>query len=82
MLPRHKMILELIKVNDVVYTYFVMYYYDDNVLHAFYELWRPSMNILYTFIGECPYHFGICNPLQVSPYKGIFMIKLLPQRKN
>ncbi|KAH0672619.1 hypothetical protein KY284_023706 [Solanum tuberosum] len=52
MLPLHKEILELIKVYDVVYTSLFTYDYDDNVLHAFCELWRPSTNTLSTFIGE------------------------------
>ncbi|KAH0698813.1 hypothetical protein KY284_013028 [Solanum tuberosum] len=51
-LPRHKEILELIKVYDAVYTSLFTYDYDDNVLHAFCELWRPSTNTLSTFIGE------------------------------
>ncbi|KAH0714771.1 hypothetical protein KY285_007599 [Solanum tuberosum] len=51
-LPRHKEILELIKVYDVVYTSLFTYDYDDNILHAFCELWHPSANTLCTFIGE------------------------------
>ncbi|KAG5600336.1 hypothetical protein H5410_031706 [Solanum commersonii] len=39
-LPRHKEILELIKVYDVVYTSLFTYNYDDNILFAFCELWR------------------------------------------
>ncbi|KAG5610614.1 hypothetical protein H5410_021895 [Solanum commersonii] len=34
-LPRQKVIFELIKVDDVVYTSLFTYDYDDNVLHAF-----------------------------------------------
>uniref|UniRef100_M1BJ35 Aminotransferase-like plant mobile domain-containing protein n=1 Tax=Solanum tuberosum TaxID=4113 RepID=M1BJ35_SOLTU len=48
-LPRHKEILELIKVYDAVYTSLYTYDIDDNVLHAFCELWRPSTNMLSTF---------------------------------
>ncbi|KAG5575775.1 hypothetical protein H5410_055909 [Solanum commersonii] len=49
-LPRHKEILELIKVYDVVYTSLFTYDYADNILHAFCELWRPSANTLCTFV--------------------------------
>ena len=51
-LPNLKDILELIKVYDSVYTSLFTYDYDDNVLHAFWELRRPSTNTLYTFIEE------------------------------
>lgn len=26
-------------------------------------------------LERCPYHFVICKPLQVSPYKGIFVME-------
>ncbi|KAH0685749.1 hypothetical protein KY285_019065 [Solanum tuberosum] len=55
-LPRHKEILELIKVYDAVYTSLFTYDYDDNVLHAFCELWRP-------------YHFGTYKPLEKKEIK-------------
>ena len=82
MLPRHKEILELIKVYDAVYTSLFTYDYDDNVVHAFCELWRPSTNTLSTFIGEMS--ISLCNLQAIAglPVQGHFCDGVVPRRMN
>ncbi|KAG5610563.1 hypothetical protein H5410_021844, partial [Solanum commersonii] len=50
---------------------------DNNVIHAFCELWRPSTNTLSTSIREMSISLWGLQALQVILYKGIFMTKSL-----
>ncbi|KAH0709108.1 hypothetical protein KY284_010535 [Solanum tuberosum] len=81
-LPRHKEILELIKVYDAVYTSLFTYDYDDNVLHAFYELWRPSTNTLPTFIGEMSISLWDLQSIGGLPVQGHFYDEVVPLAKE
>ncbi|KAK6790899.1 hypothetical protein RDI58_009980 [Solanum bulbocastanum] len=54
----HREILELIKDYDAIYTSLFTYNYDDNMLHAFFELWRLSTNMLSNFIGVMSISLG------------------------
>ncbi|KAH0730259.1 hypothetical protein KY289_001447 [Solanum tuberosum] len=81
-LPRHKEILELIKVYDAVYTSLFTYDYDDNVLHAFCELWRPSTNTLSTFIGEMSISLWDLQSIGGLPVQGHFYDEVVPSAKE
>ncbi|KAH0728790.1 hypothetical protein KY290_003616 [Solanum tuberosum] len=81
-LPRHKEILELIKVYDVVYTSLFTYDYDDNVLHAFCELWRPSTNTLSTFIREMSISLWDLQSIGGLPVQGHFYDEVVPSAKE
>ncbi|KAH0644118.1 hypothetical protein KY290_035094 [Solanum tuberosum] len=81
-LPRHKEILELIKVYDAVYTSLYTYDIDDNVLHAFCELWRPSTNMLSTFIGEMSISLWDLQSIGGLPVEGHFYDEVVPSAKE
>ncbi|KAH0643747.1 hypothetical protein KY285_032823 [Solanum tuberosum] len=81
-LPRHKEILELIKVYDAVYTSLFTYDYDDNVLHAFCELWRPSTNTLSTFIGEMSISLWDLQSIGGLLVQGNFYDEVVPSAKE
>ncbi|KAH0764534.1 hypothetical protein KY285_000405 [Solanum tuberosum] len=81
-LPHHKEILELIKVYDAVYTSLFTYDYDDNVLHAFCELWRPSTNTLSTFIGEMSISLWDLQSIGGLPVQGHFYDEVVPSAKE
>ncbi|KAH0776103.1 hypothetical protein KY290_007514 [Solanum tuberosum] len=81
-LPRHKEILELIKVYDAVYTSLFTYDYDDNALHAFCELWRPSTNTLSTFIGEMSISLWDLQSIGGLPVQGHFYDEVVPSAKE
>uniref|UniRef100_M1E0D8 Aminotransferase-like plant mobile domain-containing protein n=1 Tax=Solanum tuberosum TaxID=4113 RepID=M1E0D8_SOLTU len=81
-LPRHKEILELIKVYDAVYTSLFTYDYDDNVLHAFCELWRPSTNTLSTFVGEMSISLWDLQAIGGIPVQGHFYDEVVPSAKE
>ena len=81
-LPHHNEILEFIKVCDAVYTSLFTYDYDDNVLHAFWELRRPSTNTLSTFIGEMSISIWDLQAIAGLPIQGHFTMKSFPPRKN
>ncbi|KAH0688041.1 hypothetical protein KY284_018594 [Solanum tuberosum] len=81
-LPRHKDILELIKVYDAVYTSLSTYDYDDNVLHAFCDLWRPSTNALSTFIGEMSISLWDLQAIGGLPVQGHFYDEVVPSAKE
>ncbi|KAH0636783.1 hypothetical protein KY289_036698 [Solanum tuberosum] len=81
-LPCHKEILELIKVYDAVYTSLFTYDYDDNVLHAFCELWHPSTNTLSTFIGEMSISLWDLQAIGGLPVQGHFYDEVVPSAKE
>ncbi|KAG5596360.1 hypothetical protein H5410_037592 [Solanum commersonii] len=82
MLPRHKEILELIKVYDAVYTSLFTYDYGDNVPHAFCELWRPSTNTLSTFIEEMSISLWDLQAIGGLPVQGYFYDEVIPSAKE
>ncbi|KAH0719105.1 hypothetical protein KY285_015136 [Solanum tuberosum] len=80
-MPRHKEILELIKVYDVVYTSLFTYDYDDNILHVFCELWHPSTNTLSSFIREMSISLWDLQAIGGLPVQGYFYDEVVPSAK-
>nr|XP_009788176.1 PREDICTED: uncharacterized protein LOC104236031 [Nicotiana sylvestris]XP_009788177.1 PREDICTED: uncharacterized protein LOC104236031 [Nicotiana sylvestris] len=81
-LPHHKFFLEDLKVYDAIYASLFTYDYNDNVLQAFCELWRPSTNILATFIGELSISLWDLRTIGDLPVHGSFNDEVVPLAKE
>ncbi|XP_070014403.1 uncharacterized protein [Nicotiana sylvestris] len=81
-LPHHKIFLEDLKVYDAIYASLFTYDYNDNVLQAFCELWRPSTNTLSTFIGELSIFLWDLRTIGGLPMHGSFYDEVVPSAKE